>query len=218
MKFNMAEESIFIIPSVIYFKKRPLSYTNTRSIYSPEERAAQTAESINSVRKYSPSSKIMLVEIGLDKEIPCDLASIVDAYVYLGDNFFVRKACDSKFKALGESLALFIASFRLSKHYNLIFKLSGRYFLNGKFNFDDFVSGEFNAKIFKDIISTRLYSFRRAFINRWRVSLFVSMVLSFLNISLEKIMYHCIGNRHIKNIDTLGLEGVIGPNGEKIIE
>lgn len=215
----MQNNILIFIPSVVYFKNKALSYSANRSIFTPEERALQTVESIRSVKKHIPQAKIVLIELGLSKELPYDLTKLPDQYLYLGDNFFVRKACDSKFKALGESMALFIAYFKKNKNnFDLYFKLSGRYYINDNFNIENFINGEMNAKVYGNAISTRLYSFKHSFRIRWLVSLFFSMILSFLNISLEKIMFYLIGKKKINDVKLVGVEGLIGPNGEKISE
>jgi hypothetical protein len=52
--------SITLIPSVIMTPNTPLSYTNTRSVYSREERFEQTKLSISSAREKIPGTRILL--------------------------------------------------------------------------------------------------------------------------------------------------------------
>jgi hypothetical protein len=128
---------IVIISSVIYVKDKPFSYSKTRSVFSPEERIEQTKNTIKSLREKIPDVKIFLFEQGLIDIIDTDLDFMVDEYKYIGNNFLVRFATDSKFKGLGEVIGLLFTTLYLPKDFFGIFKISGRYFLNDNFNLED---------------------------------------------------------------------------------
>ena len=52
--------NVVLITSKIYVSNKPLTYINTRSIYSSEQRLNQTLETINSIKKYIPNYFIVL--------------------------------------------------------------------------------------------------------------------------------------------------------------
>ena len=85
----MVEEKItFIITSVIYFPDKKLSYTDTRSAFTPEQRIVQTMETIKSIRSKLPLASIVLIEMGRQKNIDSSLINAVDKYIYNGNNLF----------------------------------------------------------------------------------------------------------------------------------
>ena len=133
-------KNCFIVTSCICPCDKPFSYIDTRSIYTPEERLLQTQGTIDSIRKYCPDSDILLIDNGL-KDTACGKIGGVDKYIYIGDNWLVRKAADSSYKSLGELMILLEAGRYLSglnDDYEMIFKLSGRYQLSSNFKYDNF--------------------------------------------------------------------------------
>jgi hypothetical protein len=58
----MSIKNITLITSIIDTPNTPLSYTNTRSVFSKEERFEQTKKTILSIRNKIPNNKIFLVE------------------------------------------------------------------------------------------------------------------------------------------------------------
>ena len=55
-------DSFVLITSVINTPNTPLSYTNTRSVFSRQDRFEQTKKTIKSVREKLSNSKIIIVE------------------------------------------------------------------------------------------------------------------------------------------------------------
>ncbi len=55
-------KNVFCITSVIHTSTNPLSYTNTRSIYTPSQRLSQTLETISSIRNNIPGAYILVIE------------------------------------------------------------------------------------------------------------------------------------------------------------
>ena len=55
-------ENLVIITSIINTPNKPLSYSKTRSIFTRHERFEQTKDTIQSIKKYIPNNKIILVE------------------------------------------------------------------------------------------------------------------------------------------------------------
>ena len=54
--------NLVLITSVINTPKKPLSYSNVRSVFTREERYEQTKKTIQSIREKIPNYKIMIVE------------------------------------------------------------------------------------------------------------------------------------------------------------
>jgi hypothetical protein len=209
----------FIITSVIYTKQKELSYANTRSVYNPEERALQTLQTIASIKEKIPEAKIVLVESGLRKELPQDLSRRVDQYLYVGDNFLARRACDSKFKSLGEAVMLLVAMGKIEYNAAVFFKISGRYFLDNSFNIISWQSDLFRFfYIRKDYVSTRLYSFGKEFFFIWRFALIKGIPLLFLDYPIEHILPRFIPKKYILPLEKVGVMGNDATNGKIVKE
>lgn len=211
------EKYLFIITSVIYFPSRPLSYSETRSVFSESDRALQTFETIKSIRNRFKDVKIILFESGLKKELPYNLDEFVDEYIYLGGKFFMRWACDSKYKGLGEAVALIYAKKHLLNKADFYFKISGRYYLTDEFNLCSWDKKCFNAKKFNYNISTRLYGFPSAYIKKWHYFLIKNLIPLFYGKSMEDVMTKFC-NKKTNYIKQLGVSGQIGPSGGLIVE
>lgn len=209
----MEANTVFIIPSVIYFSPNPLSYSPVRSAFSPEERAEQTIQTIESIRSKIPNSKTILIEMGLQKTLPFNLHSLADGYVYVGHRKVVRQAADSPSKGHGEAVGLLLANKGIrSFPAQYYFKLSGRYFLDDNFDINPWLSGEegFVAKKYNDAcISTRLYGFSNSFYNSWRMSMKQGLPYLAEGEAMENVMPKTIST--IRHIDPLGVSGILAP-------
>lgn len=209
----------FIITSVIYPKQKSLSYAQTRSVYSPEERALQTIKTIESIRERVPAAKIVLIESGLQRGLPFNLDKKVDMYVYVGDNFFVRRACDSKFKSLGEAAMLLVGTKNIELHADLYFKISGRYFLDENFTLNAWQTEHFRFFYIRpDYVSTRLYSFGKDMLLMWKFALIKGLPLLFLDYPIEHILCRFVKNKYIIKADKVGVTGADATTGSIVKE
>lgn len=209
----------FIITSVIYPKQKELSYASTRSVYNPEERAAQTLKTIQSVKEKVPGAKIVLVESGLQENLPLDLAKQVDQYLYVGNKFFVRQACDSKFKSLGEAIMLLCSIKHIKFNAEAFFKLSGRYFLDENFSVNSWQTNLFKFfYIREDYVSTRLYSFGNKMLRTWQFALIKGLPLMLLDYPVEHILARFVPKKYIQTIDKVGVMGADATSGKIIKE
>ena len=217
----MGEKSkvCFFVTSVIEPQTtQPFTY-GCRSIYTSKERRIQTINTVKSIRLYMPDASIVFVEGGgiYDSEI----ANQVSKYIYLGGNFFVKKAVNNKCKAWGEIVLTLIGCFYWIK-YAYVFKISGRYQLTNKFNrskwIDDKITG---LDIYGDNtqISTRLvgiprqyyYTFLKAILRRiWRIPN--------SNCVYEAYILKGIGLKNINFISPIGIYGKIGNSVDEINE
>lgn len=149
-------KNLIIITSVINVSSNKLSYTNTRSIYSSEERLNQTLESINSIKKYIENYYIVLVE-GSELSIEYEniLKSNVDYYYNISNSNY-KQYIDGISKGLGETSILL--AYLLSNHFienkcnfNYIAKLSGRYYITSKFiTSENFNSNKITVKYYHE--------------------------------------------------------------------
>ena len=133
-------DNLVIITSVCYIKDIPLSYTNTRSVFTTKERYEQLIGTIVSIRERIPDVFILLVEYSpfSDKELQ-ELGTLCN-YVYnlygedLDDEIF------SPYKAHGERLLVLRALKMVYSKYKPrnIFKISGRYRFSDKFDYAEY--------------------------------------------------------------------------------
>ena len=73
---------VFIVTSTIVVSTAPLSYTATRSVFSREERFAQTLRTLKSVRTRAPGAYLMLVDnSSLDQTERLGLSALADMLV-----------------------------------------------------------------------------------------------------------------------------------------
>ena len=192
----------FIITSVIYPKPgKQIQYNAPRSVFSPEDRAKQTQQTIDSIRSRVPGAKIILVESGLQKALPFDVDKKADQYIYVGDNKLVRWSCDSKQKSLGEIMMLYFAMKKFEFSADFYFKISGRYFLNEEFDLNAWKQGDFVLQYIKeDYICTRLYGFP----------------LTMVAYPIENTLAKYIPRNRVHRLVRLGVSGV-GASSSEII-
>lgn len=217
------KNNVVLITSVIHCdNEKHLSYSKIRSVYSARDRVRQTIKTIDSVRKYIPNSHIVLIEMGKSQVGLDQLVSKSDEYIFLGSNWLVRLAVDSKYKGLGEAVGLIAAGktihSKLTKNY---FKISGRYFLNQDFRISEWTkknkNKEINAKVYGNAISTRLYSFSSDYWQNWVSGLYRSLPKLLLGYSIEQTLYDYYHPR-INQVSNIGVEGHISVNGSLIKE
>lgn len=205
----------FIITSVIYPKQGKIQYNDPRSIFSPEDRASQTLRTIVSIRAKVPNVKIILVESGLQKELPFELEKKVDQYIYVGDKNLVRLACDSKYKSLGEATMLLCAIKQFKCVADFYFKISGRYYLNEEFDIEQWKQGLFVLQYIKeDYVCTRLYGWRAEAFNTWKYALLMGLPLAIISYAVENTLAKYIPRNQVHRLVTLGVEGIGGSNNQ----
>lgn len=216
------EPYLFIISSVIYFKDKSLEYSLLRSVFDYKEREVQTLKTIQSIKSKVPNSYIVLIESGLNQDIDREIIKVVDQYIYTGHHKLVRWACDGKKKGLGEAVSLYYGLKQiLPLNYKYCFKISGRYYLNENFNalaYDD--TKDISLKTYNNPLqmSTRLYGFSNCFLKTLHKSLPFLFFGLYKNKSIEELLYARVKKYQIQKLETLGVSGLIGPNGNEINE
>ena len=199
--------ALFIISSAIYITTNPLCYTPNRSAFSAEERALQTLKTIQSIRDAMPNSQILLIEMGLKKELPYNIEGLVDKYLFLGNRKLVREAADGPFKGLGEAIGLYLGSSKISQfNADYYFKLSGRYYLDEHFQVNDWKVDSYTAKDYYGGLFTVLYGFPARLYQNWRLSLKESMPVLLQGESIELIQAHYL-EKPINYLNRIGASG-----------
>jgi hypothetical protein len=122
-----------IITSVVQTTNKPLSYSQTRSLYSHQQRFEQTLETIESVRKYMPDVHILLIECSPHSEWMEQLKVRVDQFINLEFHDLINNSLE---KGLGEKTLLLHALSNLTDTYDNIYKITGRYVLQNKIEWE----------------------------------------------------------------------------------
>jgi hypothetical protein len=196
-----------IVTSVIKCSDKPLSYSNTRSVFTKEERLAQTIKTIESVRKFVPNCEITLLELGQEYDENKKIKGLVDYYIDFSRNRTVRFFVDSKHKGLGELFGIIKGISNMGNH-DFYIKISGRYFLTK--TIPDLVYKEgFGFIEQKNNYSSRFYIISNSFFTRYKKILEVCLVFTIIR-SVEKIFYIFIPKKWVYKIANIGLEGQIG--------
>lgn len=199
----------FIITSVIYSKQGTIQYNSPRTVFTPEQRAEQTIETIRSIRAKVPGAKVILVESGMREKLPLDLEKHADQYIYVGDKKLVRWGCDSQYKSLGEILMLVFALNKFTVRADFYFKISGRYYLDDQFAISDWKRGLFLLQyIQEDYICTRLYGFRAEAFNTWKYALLKSIPLALAGYAVENTLAKYIPRSQVHRLGRLGVMGI----------
>jgi hypothetical protein len=182
--------NLVLITSVIKTHNKPLSYINTRSIYTHQERFEQTKKTIQSIREKIPNVKIFIVECSnLDNEQNEYLKNNCDYFLNLINQPDKVENIYSISKALGEG-TMTIEAINYIKENNIefdsLFKITGRYWLSNNFNYKNFENNNIIVHYIQNNINntcTSLYKINK--IN----------VLDFQNFLIQNknLMHNCIG-------------------------
>ena len=140
--------NVVLITSKIIVSNNAFSYTNTRSIYSTEQRLSQTKNTIRTIREQIPNACIFLI----------DNSEFENRYEYIGEE--LNELCDvfinpinnvelnyytniNKYKSIAEAYQIiyFLDLFnKLDITYDKFFKISGRYYINNTFNYSNYIT------------------------------------------------------------------------------
>jgi hypothetical protein len=216
------DTDIVFISSVIGVSGAPLTYTKVRSVFTAEERYDQTVKTIESVRKYVPGAKILLVETSELSTVQQEgIRSKVDYFINTFDDPVSKSICiDSPKKGFGEAIQTKVAlTFLLVNNiqFRRFFKLSGRYALTEKYNRDAYSDNEYtfyNPSVENpSSISTVVYSVPYVLLNHF--AMVVDRTIEVYNnvsaIGLEELLpLMCLPRKHI---DRIGVEGLVSVNG-----
>lgn len=209
---------LILITSLLNPVKKPLSYINTRSIYSVEERLQQLLVTIESVKNKIPDHYIILVDASKNIEkYENTLITLVNEYYNFKENENIMNKVESPFKGVGEIYTMlgYLLNNDISR-FECLIKISGRYYLNNNFKYEIFDN---NLNIFRPfydrVVSTRLYKVNKDYFEK-----FIEILKNAINLlekgqSIEEILY---AQMEFSNANMLGLSGNIAVTGDIIDE
>ena len=221
--------NVVIISSIINTPGTPLSYTNTRSVFTSTDRFEQTKKTIQSIKSKIPNCIILLVECS---ELSGDMLEYfqtnVSIFLNVYDDDKLRTNIFSQSKSLGESTQIIHALQYIIDHMDMsnissITKISGRYWLSDTFDYTMFENEKWIVKAIQsneDNILTALYKLPIRYIHHYLSFLIQSHQDCVACIGLEILFARCIatiprGDKIIVN--TIGLEGYVSINGHKYL-
>jgi len=135
-------KNLVLITSIIYPPSKPLSYIETRSIYTPERRFEDTKKIIESIKTYIPNSIIFIIECSrLTDEQYTYFKCNSDIFVNLIDYPSYIESIYSSSKSLGEgTMTIYALEYLIENNieFDQFFKISGRYWLTNDFKYENF--------------------------------------------------------------------------------
>lgn len=204
--------NLVLITSVINTPNIPLSYSNTRSVFSRYERFLQTKKTIESIKNKLPNDKIIIVECSdLNQEETDYLKDKCDYILNLWEKKELHNSIFGISKSLGEG-TMTIEAFKYIKdlEYNYLYKISGRYWLNTNFEID-----KIQSNVFKRInnnennIFTALYKIDKNSVEKLLLFLTKNIEAMKKCIGYEVLMSHFVKNIDKKLVDIIGLSGLV---------
>jgi hypothetical protein len=219
-------DNLVLITSVICITNRPLSYTNTRSVFTHEERFEQTIKTIQTIREKIPNSKIFIVECSILNDKQTDyLIKNSDYFLNLYDDENIRNQTSSVSKSLGEGIMTICAIEYIQNNninYDNFFKITGRYWLSDNFNYNNFENDDIIVHYIHNNDNntcTSLYKLHKTNVNDFHIFLCSNM----------KLMFQCIGyevlfalflklSKHNKivHLNKIGVNGYISVSNDFI--
>ena len=193
-------KNCIIITSVVQTTNTPLNYSETRSIYSHQQRFEQTLETIESVRKYIPNVHILLIECSPPSEWMEQLKSKVNQFINLEFNETVNNSLE---KGLGEKTLLLHALSSLTEEYAYIYKITGRYVLQNEINWEPSDLFTFvKTPVYGSESTVHTFFYR---IPNSKLSMFKEMFEQYTGTeNIEMFMYRKLENQ-INFIDRIGI-------------
>jgi hypothetical protein len=131
---------LILITSIVDIPNLPLSYCETRSVFTRKERFEQTKATIRSLKEKIPGARILLVECSaFIEEERAFFEENCDFVVNVINDDYCRNAIWSISKSWGEGTMTTYAFRYIREHdieYDRLVKISGRYWLDDAFVHD----------------------------------------------------------------------------------
>jgi hypothetical protein len=204
-------------------------------VFSPEERLKQTLETVDSIRKKSPDSFIVLSDVSIQAldDTYSELISKVDLFLNLCQVDFLLHFTKNGMKSQGECAMMHVVLDYLKQNPQLledvqrIFKITGRLQLDDGFNMEDYdgLSGKY---VFKkriptwmstpihgatDVFDTRLWSLCTSLIDTHLQAL--EKVFPLLGpIDLEHAYFAVLDKQKVVEFDKVHCRGQVASTGE----
>ena len=204
--------NLVLITSVMNTPNIPLSYSNTRSVFSRYERFLQTKKTIESIKNNLPNDKIIIVECSeLNQEERDYLNDTCDYILNLWEKKELHDSIFGISKSLGEgTMTMEALNYIKDLEYNYLYKISGRYWLNTNFEI-----GKIQCNVFKRInnnennIFTALYKIDKNTAEQLLLFLTKNIEAMKKCIGYEVLMSHFVKNIDKKIVDIIGLSGFV---------
>lgn len=218
-------KDICLITSVIHTSSAPLSYTDTRSVFSTSERFEQTKNTIQSIKKKLPSSEIIIVEcspLSLEEELY--LKENTHYFINLFQDEDCRRKIQGPFKEIGHGTQISEGIKYLEKNdinYDNFFQIDGRYYISDNFDYNLFLNDKIVVKKFErfDNIMTGIIKLPKKISTKFKLFLEDKLIkLSQLGHGFEDIMMiflreKCLDSEIIY-ADKIGVDGRCSINGK----
>lgn len=207
-------DNLILITSVINTPNTPLSYTNTRSVFSRQDRFEQTKKTIQSVKEKLSNSKIIIVECSnFNEEENNYFKENCDYILNLWNKKELHNYIFGPSKSLGEG-TMTIEALKyieeLNLEYQYLYKISGRYWLNENFKIENIQNN-----IFKRInknennVFTALYKIDKKTVEKLVFFLINNIENMKKCIGYEVLMSHFVKNIDKTMVDIIGLSGFV---------
>lgn len=207
----------------------------SRGMFTPDERLAQTIETVASIRRKIPDANIVIYELGatLSKERFDELVKHANVASLQAMPDIVQMSA-SNLISFGEAAGTFVMLHNtqtfINENTKRIFKLSGRYFLQDSFDIsayenigDKYVFKKHVASWLPQhqqqmlnatgLFDTRLYSFTPALIEDYKKSLEGVIRDLGTGLDLEHAIYKNINKDLVVEFDKVHCEGRVAPDG-----
>jgi hypothetical protein len=203
---------VLITSTLVPDLAKPLSYTLTRSVYTPEERLWQTLQTIRSVQTFCPKARIVLADNS--RALPKNFIQTIEA---TGTEVVAGYAqdADSIHKALGEAhcTLLGLEYLKKTKLADLIVKVCARYQLTNKFDLARFSLKQmsFWRDANHSMVRTVLYTVPEPKVNAWIECL--HKIRDGQSSLGYEIQMHQHVQDHANYVDVLGVAGHVSVDG-----
>lgn len=208
---------IVLITSSLRVSRFLHSNGRTRSVFSLEERLAQTKLSIESALQNFPSSEIFLID---NSNVNKNFLQVLKLSPYVRivsiNNKISKYICISPFKSLGEAYVT-LALLGICKDEQVDFcKLSGRYALTPKIK-DLFPIKKILFKQVNQFAMTVFYAIGDQNIKqRWLHYLYENLWRLARGVSIEEVFYSFTQENSLQDTPKLYVEGLLSANGSSI--
>ncbi len=209
-------EDVFIVTSTIAVSDAPLSYTSTRSIFSREERFAQTLRTLQSVRARAPGAYLMVIDNSeIDQSEFTGFSALAD-FIISGDAALMSLR-DHPNKGVSEAALVRKAlEFTRKRPRRRLFKLSGRYELTDAFRIGTFSLSRFSFLLRDEVYSTVLYSVPQAEEATYDDALRRVIESAGSLDGIERLLRELIPACRVDLVPQLGVSGFIAVDGTRL--
>lgn len=204
-----------------------------------EERYSQTLQTIDSIRRKVPDSKILLADVSVKKfpdEKKEEIKKLVDYYIDLSEHSELMKLSVSQLKSHSETLMSMIVFKWIIDNLNdsecdRIFKITGRIILDDLFDIDEYVN-LYGKYVFKKSVSTwmkvpynnidrlydtRLYSLCSSLKNT-HLQVLQNLWNDLRYVDLEHAIYGSIPKELVVEFERVHCKGRLASSGEWVVD